>query len=170
MFVWCAMRGEPLAPQCRFKAPSGRRRQCLFGGSLSAALLGCGLLSPQTLWALEREISFDTVLIADALRAMGAIQAGAAQLVLTAPDVAEDGALVPVSVECWLPGAREIFIVVDSNPDPLAAQFSVPDGTEPYVATRIKMAGDGTVYAVVRAQNQIYATSKAMKVTVGGCG
>jgi len=146
------------------------RRQLLLGGGLSAALVGCGLMLPQVLWAMNGEISFNDVSIADALRSMGAIQADPAQLVLKIPEVAEDGALVPVSVECLLPGAQDIFIVVDVNPDPLAAHFNVPAGTEPFVATRIKMAGDGIVYAVVRTEGRIYSTSKAMKVTVGGCG
>ena len=170
MSDWCAVRGSRTVPHAGGQPQLLQRRQWLLGNGISTALMGCGLLTPQALWAAEKEISFDTVLIPDALRAMGAIQADARHLNLIAPDVAEDGALVPVSVECWLPGTREIFIVVDSNPDPLAAQFSVPEGTEAFVATRIKMAGDGTVYAVVRAQGRIYVTSQAMKVTVGGCG
>ena len=170
MSVWCAMRSDPVAGLCNVRQRRAERRQLLFSGGLSAALVGCGLFSPQVLWAMNGEISFNAVSIADALRSMGAIQAVPAQLILRVPEVAEDGALVPVSVESLLPGAQEIFIVVDVNPDPLAAQFNVPAGTEPFVATRIKLAGDSTVYAVVRAEGRIYSTSRAMKVTVGGCG
>ena len=119
---------------------------------------------------MDGALSFDALSIPDALRKMGAVPAGLGQLVLTAPQVAEDGTLVPVSVESLLPGTQEIYVVVDVNPDPLAARFSVPAGTEPFIATRIKMAADGTIYAVVSdAQGRIYVSSTSMKVTVGGC-
>jgi sulfur-oxidizing protein SoxY len=150
--------------------PQTLRRRGVLGGAALACLVGCGLLTPRAARAINAALSFDAPSIPDALRAMGAIGAGPAQLVLTAPDVAEDGALVPVTVESLLPGTREIYVVVDVNPDPLAARFSLPAGTEPFVATRIKMAADGTVYAVASdAQGRIHVTSRSMKVTVGGC-
>ena len=147
-----------------------QHRRRVLGGATAALLVGCGLLAPGAAWATSGELSFDALSIPDALRKMGAVPAGAGQLVLTLPEVAEDGTLVPVSVESLLPGTREIYVVVDVNPDPLAARFSVPPGTEPFVATRIKMAADGTVYAVVSdAQGRIHVSSASMKVTVGGC-
>jgi sulfur-oxidizing protein SoxY len=146
-----------------------RRRQML-GGGVAALLVGCGLLTPRAALAMGAELSFDAVTIPDALRKMGAVAATSEQIVLKAPEVAEDGTLVPVSVESLLPGTRAIYVVVDVNPEPMAARFSLPAGTEPFVATRIKMAADGTVYAVVSdAQGRIHVTSRQMKVTVGGC-
>jgi sulfur-oxidizing protein SoxY len=145
------------------------RRRVLGGGAI-ALLAGCGLLSPRAARAMDDGLSFDAMSIPEALRKMGAAVATPSQLVLAVPEVAEDGTLVPVSVESLLPDTRAIYVVVDVNPDPLAARFNVPEGTEPFVATRIKMAADGTVYAVVSdAQGRTHVTSRTMKVTVGGC-
>jgi sulfur-oxidizing protein SoxY len=145
-------------------------RRRVMGGGVAAVLLGGGLLIPRSVWAMGGGLTFNTLSIPDALRSMGAVAAGPSQLLLTAPEVAEDGALVPVSVESLLPDTREIYVVVDVNPDPLAARFSVPAGTEPFVATRIKMASDGVLYAVVSdAHGRVHVTSRPMKVTVGGC-
>jgi sulfur-oxidizing protein SoxY len=148
--------------------PIDRRR--VLGGGAAALLVGCGLLTHRSAQAMGSELSFDAMSISDALSRAGALSATPEQIVLTAPEVAEDGALVPVSVESLLPGTRAIYLVVDVNPDPLAARFSLPAGTDPFVATRIKMAADGTIYAVVSdAQGRIHVTSRQMKVTVGGC-
>lgn len=152
--------------------PSGPalHRRHLLGGGAAALLVGCGLLTPRAARAMPAVLTFDALSIPEALRSMGAVSAGPAELLLTVPEVAEDGTLVPLSVESRLPDTREIYVVVDVNPDPMAARFSVPAGTEPFVATRIKMAADGTVYAVVSdAQGRIHVTSRTMKVTVGGC-
>jgi sulfur-oxidizing protein SoxY len=146
------------------------RRKLLGSGATAALLLACGLLTPRAARAAEAGISFDDLSIPDALARIGARAADVTQLRLTVPQVAEDGALVPVTLESLLPATRELYIVVDVNPDPLAARFSVPTGTEPFVATRIKMASDGTVYAVATdAEGRIHVTSQAMKVTTGGC-
>jgi sulfur-oxidizing protein SoxY len=145
-------------------------RRRMLGGGVAALLLGCGLLTPRAARATGGMLSFNALSIPEALRSMGAVVAGPSQLVLTVPEVAEDGALVPVSVESLLTGTREIYLVADVNPDPLAARFSVPAGTDPFVATRIKMAADGVLYAVVSdEQGRVHVTSRPMKVTVGGC-
>jgi predicted secreted protein len=89
---------------------------------------------------------------------------------LQLPEIAEDGRTVPVSVSCSLPGVREIAIVIEPNPVPLAAQFDVPDGAEPYVATRVKIARSGRVVAHVRTDNGSFAAYRDVKVITGGCG
>jgi sulfur-oxidizing protein SoxY len=61
-------------------------------------------------------------------------------------------------------------LLVDGNPQPVAARFSIPPGTDAFVATRIRMAGNGTVYAAVRTDDGLYAAARAIEVTVGGCG
>jgi len=153
---------------CTAIQPGLRRRRVL--GRAAALIAACGPLSARSVWANDGALSFDTASIADALREMNAISVDASQLLLVSPDVAEDGALVPISVESRLPGTQEIYLVVDVNPDPVAARFSVPIGTDPFVATRIKVAGDGTVYAIVKDQEgRIHVSSRAMKVIVGGC-
>jgi sulfur-oxidizing protein SoxY len=65
---------------------------------------------------------------------------------------------------------QEIFVVVEANPNPLCVRFTIPEGTEPFVSTRIKMAESSRIYAVVRADGKLYAAARATNVTVGGCG
>lgn len=93
-----------------------------------------------------------------------------AQIVLDVPDVAEDGAAVPVSVSTTLAGAESITLLAEKNPTPLLAEFLIGERLEPSVTTRVKLAATGTVMAVVRAQGRVYSTRKTVKVTVGGCG
>jgi sulfur-oxidizing protein SoxY len=89
---------------------------------------------------------------------------------LQLPEIAEDGRTVPVSVSCSLPGVREIAIVIEPNPIPLAAQFDVPAGAEAYVATRVKIARSGRVLAHVRTDSGTYSAYRDVKVITGGCG
>jgi sulfur-oxidizing protein SoxY len=152
----------------RTEARLGRR--AALRGSLGAALLACGLARSGAALAADETLAFDATSVQDALSALGGIPAVGSEIVLTIPDTAENGALVPVSVACSLPGTREMFIVVESNPNPLVVRFSIPEGTEPFVATRIKMADTGNVYAVVKAQGKLYSACQRTQVTVGGCG
>jgi sulfur-oxidizing protein SoxY len=99
----------------------------------------------------------------------GVIAATGAEVVLTVPSRVEDGAFVPVTVDSRLPETTEISILVDSNPVPLAVQFTIPEGTDPFVSTRIRMAESGTIQALVRCGNKLYSARAETKVTVGGC-
>jgi sulfur-oxidizing protein SoxY len=89
---------------------------------------------------------------------------------LDAPEIAENGAVVPVSVASTLPGVTAISILVLENPNTLAAAYKISEGTEPSVSNRLKMAKTSKVVAVVEAGGKLYTTSKEVKVTVGGCG
>lgn len=147
--------------------PSLHRREAL---KLGAALIAGGLIGGREAQAAGEALAFDAESMQDTLRALGGIAAVGGEIELSIPDLVENGAFVPVTVECRLPGASEIFIVVEGNPNPLAARFTIPAGTEPFVATRIKMAETSKVYALVRAGGELYATFKTTEVTVGGCG
>jgi sulfur-oxidizing protein SoxY len=92
------------------------------------------------------------------------------EVVLTAPEIAENGAVVPVEIESKLPDTRSIAILIDKNPNVLAASFTVPSGTLPWLQTRVKMAETCSVYVLVNAASQFYYTAKEVKVTIGGCG
>lgn len=92
------------------------------------------------------------------------------KITLDAPEIAENGAVVPVSVASTLPNVTAISIMVLENPNTLAAAYKIPDGTEPSVSNRLKMAKTSKVVAVVEAGGKLYTTSKEVKVTVGGCG
>jgi sulfur-oxidizing protein SoxY len=107
---------------------------------------------------------------AEAISALGGVPVPSTLITLDAPALADNGAVVPITVTSALPGTREIVLLVDGNPQPVAARFTIPSGTEPYVATRIRMAGNGTVYAAVRTQDGLFAAARAIEVTVGGCG
>lgn len=89
---------------------------------------------------------------------------------LKVPAIAENGAVVPVSVNTSLENVESISIVVLNNPRPLAASFEVPSGTLPKITTRIKMGQTSDVMAVVKTSNGVYSASGEVKVTIGGCG
>ena len=86
------------------------------------------------------------------------------------PDIAENGAVVPIGVTSNIPKTESIAILVEKNPNMLAAVFDVPAGTEPSLSTRIKMGQSSNVYALVKADGKFYVASKEIKVTLGGCG
>ncbi len=89
---------------------------------------------------------------------------------LDAPEIAENGAVVPISVSSTLPDVTSIAILVSENPFPLAAMYKIPAGTSGMVANRLKMAKTSKVVALVESGGKIYSASKEVKVTVGGCG
>lgn len=108
---------------------------------------------------------------ADALKALYGRGAEPSDKVsLDAPEIAENGAVVPVAVSSTLPGVTAIAILVLENPFTLAAAYRIPEGTQATVSNRLKMAKTSKVVAVVEAGGKLYSASKEIKVTVGGCG
>lgn len=89
---------------------------------------------------------------------------------MDAPEIAENGAVVPIAVTTSLPGVTSISILVAENPNALAASYVIPAGTMPSIANRLKMAKTSNVIAIVEAGGKLYSASKEVKVTVGGCG
>lgn len=92
------------------------------------------------------------------------------KITLNTPTIAQNGAVVPVTVEADLPNVTSIALLVAANPNSMAAEFEIPEGTLPYVSNRLKMAETTDVVAVVESDGKLYKTSKNVKVTVGGCG
>jgi sulfur-oxidizing protein SoxY len=167
MFAWCARRNDGAAMMMN----RPHRREVLQRGAALALLASCGWLpSRAALAAAAGEAAFEATSIDDALRALGGIPVGDAGISLDVPELVENGAVVPVSVTSRIAGTQEISIVVELNPYPLIARFVIPEGTEPYVFTRVKMAQSGSVLAVVRAEGRLYSAFKNTKVMVGGCG
>jgi sulfur-oxidizing protein SoxY len=108
---------------------------------------------------------------ADAIKALYGKAAEASDKVkLDAPEIAENGAVVPVSVATTLADVTSISFLVSENPVVLVASYKIPAGTVPSVANRIKMAKTSNVIVVVEAGGKLYSTTKEVKVTVGGCG
>ena len=91
-------------------------------------------------------------------------------ITIKAPDIAENGAVVPVTVKFNVDGAETVSIIAENNPNPLAATFSLTPDSGRTVSTRIKMGKTSKVHAVVKAGGKLYSASKEVKVTIGGCG
>ncbi len=108
---------------------------------------------------------------ADAIKALYGKDAEVSDKVkLDTPEIAENGAVVPVSISSALPDVTSIAIIVSENPYPLAASYKLPPGTAGTVSNRLKMAKTSKVMALVESGGKIYSASKEVKVTVGGCG
>jgi len=141
-------------------------------GSALAAMLVTGLMRPIQAFAAEwSKAAFEAKSVADGMKSIGA--GGAAEskdIVLNAPSIAENGAVVPISVVSNIPNTTHISIFVDKNPFPLTASFEFANGALPDVAVRLKFSDTSAVRAVVMAGGKAYTTSKEVKVTAGGCG
>ena len=146
-----------------------QRRDILKQGGLLALLVSCGMLTIDQARAADTP-GFDAKTLEDALKSLGGTPVDSKDITLTSPDIAENGAVVPIAVTSNLPKTQEVYILVEKNPNPLTATFAIPDGTEPYVSTRVKMGQSTNVYAVVKADGKLYSTFRETKVTLGGCG
>lgn len=144
------------------------RRDALISTALLSALAGVGLLAPSLATAAEG--AFAAKSLADALKALGADPAPSAEVQLTSPDIAENGAVVQVGVTSKLANTQEIHLLVEKNPMPLVASYVIPAGTDGFVQMRSKMGQSTTVWALVKADGRWYSASKETKVTLGGCG
>ena len=145
------------------------RRLVLKAGVALAAIAAL----PRTLLAAEWPVSaFSAETAAGALNGLlGTDQAVPSdQIDLDLPVIAENGAVVPITISTSLENVESISIVVEKNPRPLAATFEIMPGTQPEISSRIKMAETSDVMAVIKTDSAIYSTSKQVKVTIGGCG
>ena len=142
------------------------------GASLYALLAAAGMLRPDAALAADwNQKAFEAKNLKDAFDALGAgTRADSIGIFMTAPEIAENGAVVPIGATSKIPGTESIAILVAKNPTALAASFDIPPGTEPSVSTRIKLAESSEVYVLVKAQGKYYVTKKEIKVTIGGCG
>jgi sulfur-oxidizing protein SoxY len=151
-----------------------QRRSVLKGAGAAGAVtiaVAAGLLKPGAVWAAGwNKAGFEARDMAGALAAVGGSGADNAQITVKAPDIAENGAVVPVEVISALPGTDRIVIVAEKNGFPLIADFNLSNGAEGYVSTRIKLGATSNVRAIVRAGGKTYSAAKEVKVTVGGCG
>lgn len=91
-------------------------------------------------------------------------------LILTAPELAENGSVVPLEIESRIPGTQSIAIFVDANPNPMVAEFVFLGDTPAYVSTRIKMASTSLVRVLAKTPSGIWQAAQPVKVTLGGCG
>ena len=154
---------------------NGKRREMLKAGGGAGVLAlaaAAGLVKPGEALAQEwNKAAFSTKSVADTVKALGGTgttESGEVQI--TAPDIAENGAVVPISVESRLVRTQAIAIMIEKNPNTLSAIFEIPEGTDPFVTTRVKMGETSNVYALVKADGRYFHAVKEIKVTIGGCG
>ena len=142
------------------------------GAGVLALAVAAGLIKAEDAYAQQwNKAAFETKSVNDTVKALGGgSSAESAGIELTAPDIAENGAVVPVSVVSKLPKTQMIAILIEKNPNTLSAEFQIPEGTDPFVTTRVKMAETSNVYALVKADGKYYHAAKEIKVTIGGCG
>ena len=152
---------------------NNQRRNVLKTGS-GAALLGvlasAGIIAPGMALADWNKAAFDAKSMADTLKAMGAAPVDSKDVQVTGPDIAENGAVVPVGVTSTLPNVTMVAILIEKNPNALSASFTLPAGTEASVQTRVKMGQTSNVYALVKSDGKFFMANKEIKVTLGGCG
>ena len=116
--------------------------------------------------------AFDTKSMDDTMKALGGgtpVPSKAITFVQT-PDIAENGAVVPVGITSTIPNTQSIAILIEKNPNMLAAVFDIPAGTDPSISTRVKMGQSSNIVALVKADGKYYYAAKEVKVTLGGCG
>jgi sulfur-oxidizing protein SoxY len=152
-------------------------RRLILKGAAVLALLGIAgvrfVMTPAIAAANDKypEDAFKQKNSDDAIKSLYGKTAEASDKVkLDAPEIAENGAVVPIAVSSTLADVSSISILVAENPNALAASYKIPAGTMPSVANRLKMAKTSNVIAVVEAGGKLYSASKEVKVTVGGCG
>ncbi len=161
------------------------RRSVLKVTGITGMLAALGLSTRQPAFAQSptapgagRTAGFAAQNLGDALKHISGnatiTRVDSSQIQLQVPELAENGALVPLSVNSLIPGTTQIMLLIEKNPFPLVATFTFPEGTEPGVQTRVKMAQSSQVLAVVKAiqgnESRLYVTTKETRVTLGGCG
>jgi len=141
-------------------------------GALAATALAAGLLRPAEALADWNKSAFESKTVADALRNLKvASPADTKDIVIRAPDIAENGAVVPIEIQSNIPGTKSIVVLIEKNPFPYAASFDFAQGALPYVALRVKMGETSNVRVVAAtADGKFHAAVKEVKVTIGGCG
>lgn len=151
---------------------SMNRRTVVKAIAAGGALVGVSVMMPRVAMAAWTESAFKADKQGAAMNALlgSAEVAASAEVTLKAPDIAENGAVVPVTVRTKMAGVESISIFVENNPNPLVAEFVIPEGTEANVSTRLRMGKTSKVTAVVNAGGKLYSASKEVKVTIGGCG
>lgn len=158
---------------------SSRREVLKQGGALGVfgMFVAAGLVKPQTVLAQSsspwNKDAFASKNVQDVAKAYGGGAPAATKDVSwgSTPEIAENGAVVPISVTSRIPNTQSIAILVEKNPNALAAKFDFPAGTEPTVTTRVKMGQSSDVHALIRtADGKYFVATREVKVTLGGCG
>jgi sulfur-oxidizing protein SoxY len=139
-------------------------------GALAAAV-AAGLLSPGRAFAAWNKGAFEAKSALDAMRALGMSSAeDSKDIQIRAPEIAENGAVVPIDITSNIPGTTAISVFIEKNPFPYTGTFDFSHGAVPYVHLRVKIGESSPVRVVVAAGGKYYTTAQEVKVTIGGCG
>lgn len=143
----------------------------LAGGAVAVAV-GAGLVTPRHVLAAWPKKAFEAENVDDALAGIydTASTETSDDINIKAPDIAENGAVVPVTISTSIANPESIAIIVEENGTPLAARFNLAANAEGYVSTRLKMSQTSNVIATVASGGKVFSTRKQVKVTIGGCG
>ena len=151
------------------------RRNFLYKTLLTTAVLATTagiLITPRRVYAAWPKVAFDKKDLSGAIKSIY----GESNLVestkveLKAPDIAENGAIVPINVKTKLKNVESIMIFVEHNPQPLSSGYMLTSLSEPKIGTRIKMGKTSKIVATIKSDGKVYSASKEVKVTIGGCG
>ena len=141
------------------------------GASTVAVAIAAGLLKPTMALAGAPRAAFEAKTVGDAMKGVGASAAADSKdITIKAPDIAENGAVVPVEITSGIAGTTSIAIIAEKNVTPLVADFDLMNGAQGFISTRIKMGQTSLIRAVVTAGGKSYTAAKEVKVTIGGCG
>lgn len=152
------------------------KRRIFLKGSLAASAtgvaLGAGLLTPTAVLAEWPKAAFTAKKLDDAMNSMFTTTEAteSADITVKAPEIAENGAVVPVKITVNIADTESIAVIASNNPVPMIANYILGEGAESYISTRIKMGKTGDVMAIVKAGGKLYKAGKEVKVTIGGCG
>jgi sulfur-oxidizing protein SoxY len=143
-----------------------------FASGMAGVAVSAGLLTPKAVLAAWPESSFAAKSVADATNALygSSNAADSADIKIKAPDIAENGAVVPITISTSMSGVESIAVMVEKNPQPLCCSFDLSGNTQGFVSTRVKMGKTSDLVAVVKAGGKLHSAKKTVKVTIGGCG
>lgn len=141
------------------------------GASAVAVAVAAGLLKPTLAMAAWNKEAFEAKSVGDVMKGLGiSSPADSKDITIKAPDIAENGAVVPVEVTSGIAGTNSITIIAEKNGMPLVGTYNLSGGAQGFISTRIKMGQTSLVRAVVNAGGKSYTAAKEVKVTIGGCG
>jgi sulfur-oxidizing protein SoxY len=159
------------------KVDESRRRVVQAGGAVTVfgMFVAAGLVKPgealaQATWNKD---AFSSKTVNDVVKAYGGGAPAATDAVSwgSTPEIAENGAVVPISVTSKVPNTQSIAVLIEKNPNALAAKFDFPAGTDPTVSTRVKIGQSSNVHALIKtADGKYFVATREVKVTLGGCG
>jgi len=152
------------------------KRRTFLKGTLASSVLsvavGAGVLTPQTVLAAWPKSAFAARNVSDTLNALFNTTniPKSNDIKIKAPDIAENGAVVPITITTGIKNVDSISVLVEKNPQPLAAKFNLKGSTLGFVSTRVKMGKTSKLTVIVKAGGKLHTASKEVKVTIGGCG